>query len=294
MAEEAEELKAKRFSLRDIGLSETLIIAAVPALAYLLTFALKSGYLSFFHIPSDYVTFSVAEILIASAALVAFVGTAFMLSNFVYTIWAVLPKPIRARPVRTRLRNLLIDALAFGVVYLLFPDLRSIYLVAVFAVLLAALAAVQFLLPLWRYREAGSYLGKLEEADASMQRADAEVETLVDRLLRSVDLKLVQVLFLVFALVYLAWGVGRYRAIYQESYYVVDTTPETVVLQTTANYVICAPFDRASQEIEPAFQILKNGEDPSLVFRLEKVGPLAPKSVGGGASSTVTPSGAVP
>ena len=91
-----------------------------------------------------------------------------------------------------------------------------------------------------------------------MRQADGEVETLIDKLVRSVDRRLVKGLFLVVALVYVAWGVGRYRAIYQESFYVTNTSPEAVVLQVTADYVICAPFDRSSKEIEPAFQILKN------------------------------------
>jgi hypothetical protein len=298
MAEEAEELKAKRFSLRDIGLSETLIIAAVPALAYLLTFALKSGYLSFFHIPSDYITFSVAEILIASAVLVSFVGIAFSFGNLLYSVWALLPERIRAGALGDRLKQLLFVIFVYGAIYLLFPDLRSTYLKVGFVIGLAALAALQFILPLCTHRDAGSYLDKLEAADASSRQADREVETLVDRLLTSIDRKLVLGLLLMFALVYLAWGVGRYRAISQESFYVVNTSPEAVVLQTTTDYVICAPFDRVSQEIEPAFQILKNGEDQSLVFRLESVGPLVPWSVAGGPSSTappsVTPSGAVP
>lgn len=186
----------------------------------------------------------------------------------------------------------------YGAIYLLFPDLRSTYLKVGFVIGLAALAALQFILPLCTHRDAGSYLDKLEAADASSRQADREVETLVDRLLTSIDRKLVLGLLLMFALVYLAWGVGRYRAISQESFYVVNTSPEAVVLQTTTDYVICAPFDRVSQEIEPAFQILKNGEDQSLVFRLESVGPLVPWSVAGGPSSTappsVTPSGAVP
>ena len=120
------------------------------------------------------------------------------------------------------------------------------------------------------------------------------METLINKLVRSVDRRLVKGLFLVVALVYVAWGVGRYRAIYQESFYVTNTSPEAVVLQVTADYVICAPFDRSSKEIEPAFQILKNEEDPSIIFRLEQVGPLHPKSVPAGASPTVTPSPVIP
>ncbi|HET6419808.1 MAG TPA: hypothetical protein VFG19_06620 [Geobacteraceae bacterium] len=69
-------------------------------------------------------------------------------------------------------------------------------------------------------------------------------------------------------------GFGIIRAVTKEKYYVVNTSPEMVVLRIYGNVLICAPFDRISKKIYKNFDV-KNINDFGLKMTLEKIGPLS-------------------
>jgi hypothetical protein len=71
MAEEKSEERI-RIGPLEVSLSDTIVIATMPVLAYLLTFAYRAGYLGFFHIPSQFVSFRWAEIFTVGGALMGF------------------------------------------------------------------------------------------------------------------------------------------------------------------------------------------------------------------------------
>ena len=71
---------------------------------------------------------------------------------------------------------------------------------------------------------------------------------------------------------------GDAAALKQEEFLVANTSPEMVVLRIYGDHLICAPFDRATKEAQRSYSVLNVADDPQLMVRLEKVGPLRPYS----------------
>ena len=60
----------------------------------------------------------------------------------------------------------------------------------------------------------------------------------------------------------------------KERFFVPSTAPDTVVLRIYGNRLICAPVDRTTKQIARAIQVLRLGDDPKMVLRSERIGPL--------------------
>jgi hypothetical protein len=69
---------------------------------------------------------------------------------------------------------------------------------------------------------------------------------------------------------------GRSDALGQDYHYVVNTKPERVVLWMTEDYSICSLYGKQTHIVDPNYIILKNGDDTSIEFTLEKTGRLQP------------------
>jgi len=69
-------------------------------------------------------------------------------------------------------------------------------------------------------------------------------------------------------------AIGIVQAVTKEEYYVVNTSPEMVVLRIYGERIICAPFNRISKKIYKNF-VIKSINDFGLVMTLEKIGPLS-------------------
>jgi hypothetical protein len=284
MAEEKREQRI-RIGPFEVDLSDTIFIATLPALAYMLTFAYRSGYLGFFRIPTQFVSFRLGEVFTVIAAL-AVVGLLFLFAvDLVYTI---LPQRARMGALGGRLRYFLFLCFWLILTLLAFPELPMGLKAASLAAMLV-LALAMFVLPLITVRGEGSYLEKLEAAEQAARRADQQVETLVDKLLQWIDPRLFFGIALALVLICAAWMLGRFSASSQREFHVANTSPEAVLLSITDDYVICCPFDRGTNEIEPGFLILKNGEDPNIIFQLEEIGPLHMKDIPVSATPSPTP-----
>jgi hypothetical protein len=69
-------------------------------------------------------------------------------------------------------------------------------------------------------------------------------------------------------------AIGIIQAVTDEEYYIVNTSPEMVVLRIYDGKLICAPFDRISKKIYRNF-VIKNIGEYNLVMTMEKIGPFS-------------------
>ena len=70
---------------------------------------------------------------------------------------------------------------------------------------------------------------------------------------------------------------GKAQAHQQEEFLVIDHSPEVVVLRIYGEYLITAPFDRSTKEIEKKLYIFKLSDNSPTLLTLEKAGPLKVK-----------------
>lgn len=146
-----------------------------------------------------------------------------------------------------------------------------------------------FLPPLTkRYR--GSYTEKMEALDQEQARSKdiwEDTRSLGYWVTRSLRPYQLAVIIYGFIGLYTVYHAGRASALNQDVFRVASTSPETVVLVVNSDWMIGAPFDRKSKEVEPSFIILEMPGEGDVEFRLEKIGPLHLRE--DAISHTVTP-----
>jgi len=82
---------------KPLWISEGILLASAPVAAYLLGVAYISGYMDFFHIPSDFVSVNATALFSASTGIL-FVGViVLLLFTLVFTIWPRSDNPILRR-----------------------------------------------------------------------------------------------------------------------------------------------------------------------------------------------------
>jgi hypothetical protein len=82
------------------------------------------------------------------------------------------------------------------------------------------------------------------------------------------EIGLVGLLFL------MVFGLGRYSALSQARYFVVNSDPESVILYMSSDRAIVAPFDRDNNQVIAVFEIINLDSDLNLSFYAEEIGPI--------------------
>jgi hypothetical protein len=250
-------------------LSENIAIAAVPLAAYLLIFAVESGYLSVFQLPYQFISFDLAEIFVASSALlgVAF-AVIFILNTLADFFISKRTPPIIVHKIRiyTPLFLLFLSGLV------LFRTMwREWWGLGVgFAIVLL----LDLGTPLITQRKNKNYLTKIARAEEFQTRIEQRQQSLVNKLIHITGKDGARIIFYFSLILFIAYQTGRSIAIQKSDFFIVNTNPEQVVLYLTKDQAIAASFDRILKEIEPGFVVIDFSQNSEYVFYREKVGPL--------------------
>jgi hypothetical protein len=251
-----------------INLTDTLIIAAFPFLAYAVIFIYNYGYLNAFQLPLQFIAFNIGEVFIVMSGILGFAWVIFGITNLVmfFILNPNTPKPV-ARRINTLL-PILIFSFAF---FLLYTENWQRWLFLFIATII--MAAIMFLPALFTKRVKGTYLEKMTYLDENSTLSTSE-SSLIDEFANMIGRRAFVVLMYLILALYIVYHVGYAAAINQKFFRIVTTNPEKVVLYITNDKMIAAPFNRNTKKVEPRFVVLDIGADADLEIRLEQVGPL--------------------
>ena len=246
-------------------ISEGLIIATAPVVAYLYAFLYQGSFAAFFGIPLEFVTISLTTVCIVAVLLVCSFQMFFFTAYFVY----LNLKDFRMQPeIRFRLASPSYAAIptAIGVYY--FRSNWRLWIGGLVTFLV--IAGVHFGLPLITNRGKKTYIEKLRGQDEVDNAADSPMMRAVQRLGPHTTTAII--LFLYGALI--SFGAGYSDASKQKEFLMLRVEPELVVLRIYGDNLICAPLDRQTGRLERSLVIQKLGENSRIHMRWEKVGPL--------------------
>lgn len=156
---------------RNILISEGLLIAASPVIAYAGAFAYKAGFCRAFRIPVSLITVDLTTVLIAFGGVVAVGLVLFMLADLAVMMKIDVRSPIGGSLVRLSVPIFLLVAL-----FLISGTVGRWWLGAVGALVLLAL--LEFGLPLLTQPDKKTYAEKL----LAQQAREARIDSLVRRL----------------------------------------------------------------------------------------------------------------
>jgi hypothetical protein len=272
------------------SLSDTLVVAVFPLMGYLILFIHESGYFGYFKVPRQFISFSTAEILIATGGVL---GIAFLMF-FVTNLLSIPLSHLEPHPaIRRRIRKYFPITLVYGCVVILGSDWTLTIGTLVFSFLLFG---TDFLVPIISERDKEGYLAKLASWDEKSYLIRIQENSLLIRAIeKGMDLlggTIVEIGIYISMGLVIVYLLGMSTARNQKQFRVTNTTPEMVVLYIGDDKLICSPFNRITKEIEPVFKVIEYAGNNDLEFRLEEVGPLKLREISPALESTptITPS----
>jgi multidrug efflux pump subunit AcrB len=245
-------------------LTEGLLVAGIPIVAYLLKYSYELGYADAFSIPWELITIDLPNILLLSVNL--------MLAGVVVLFLIAISMPF-FKGENVILRSLIKSLFSILIIlpWLVLSMLRHDKVILFLAVGFFLLVQYGlFVSPLLTQRGKMGYAARLAAAEFKLKR-------LMNFLDYSFGWKLKHLIVVIFVLVSLVASIkliGESVGIGKVTFMVNKSSPEMVVLRVYGDKLICAPFDRTTKEVKRTFTILKTGDDPNLQLSLEKVGPL--------------------
>jgi hypothetical protein len=237
-----------------ILLSETTIIVVVPFLASFLLFSFLQGYFSYFNIPEQFIAMDLAQILSKLISI--------SLPIYVLVILVVFYLRIKSKETIT----------LFDVAYFVFASVYLItFVLKLFSFNNLVINTIFLYLPIGMIIT--SFFDKqMRKITISKNKPEITKKPEVFSIF-STGLIVVVIISLSFYLL------GFSSAQNQERFYVIQSSPERIVLYLTSEKAIVAEFDRTTRHLAGSFKVLTIDENPDLEFRWEHLGPLVSNRV---------------
>jgi hypothetical protein len=262
--------KLKSDGKRFITLTETIAMAIVPVAAYAIIFVYYAGYFSKFEIPLEFISFNLTQVFIVSGGLILLARALLSIANLASFFF--LNNAFSA-PIRRRVFSLLPITILSLAYFLIYIEQWQKWLVFLVIAIFSYIAV--FVSPLLTTRRIkGTYTQKLEVIDERNRQDYQKYDTLYDRFIKYTGYNIFQALYYFALILIIVYNAGISSAENQKLFRVVNTTPESVILYMTDTRMVCSPFDRMVNEVEPSFIVLEIGADPNIFAKLEQVGPL--------------------
>jgi prepilin signal peptidase PulO-like enzyme (type II secretory pathway) len=259
-----EEINSDKGQDKGIALSEGIILAAVPVVAYLFAFVFEAGYATVFGIPIQFITLGLTNVFV--------VGGSLLLVTLILLIIADLATMVLRQsenPIYRRLSTL--APLLFASFGLLLLEVGTPLRSALIGLLVGWLLIIffQFVFPILSQRGESTYHNKL----LAQELHDARMGGLFSSIARRYGGVYQLIYFLAIAL-FVTYYAGQADAFRERTFLVTESVPECVVLRIYGDEMVCAPFDRSTRKVEPRFTLLRLSANPIPSLRREQVGPL--------------------
>lgn len=251
---------------QNIGLTEGIIIATIPAIGYWIAFLFEYGYCNYFNIPLTFMEISIQNIMIAIIGLLGLLAIILNFAIYFHMLFHWLPRTIKF----SLLRIFTMTAFTYG--FFLFNKHLFSQVVLITSIMFIFLLFLEFVLPLISQNKTKGYLEKMK----AQHKLDFETNTLINVTAEKIGYNKSALIFLVFYLSFLAYFAGSYNAKYQNEFLILKDEKELVVLKTYSKFFLAAKFDRKTKTIFTEYKLIL--VDTQLgIFKFERIGPLLPK-----------------
>lgn len=248
-------------------ITDTLVIAALPALGYLISFCYEYGYCSYFNLPEAFISPSLATVLIATTAIV-FVGlSAINPLNLLTPLFrASSSEKLAAYRVFFRLNSFMLASAV--VVLVIFKFSLSFVIWSV--VIILAIDTLYFGIPLllsWKDKR------PFQEKFQSISNSDNKFN-LAQLFMDKYGSRPVGVVIALVTVNVLAGLIGYATAKYQTDFFVLQSRQDYVLLRYYGDSVIFAKCDTTTKTIGEELMIINRPSVQQIDLVEKKIGPL--------------------
>lgn len=249
---------------RPSWLTEGLILVAIPALAYYLTFSYERWYCDVFDIPQEFIKLDLTTVLVYAAAILG----VWTIVLPVLDVFADLPTSPAVHPnAWGRLVKKYVPFFVFfAAVSYFYWDVRKF---SIFTGLII-LAMLSEILIARLFGDKTKPLAERINPQSPLLLPGSGLNIVKARL----GAKLTGIILTVAVGTLLSGVLGASAALKQEAFLVPSSHPNRVVLRQYGDKLICAAVDFEKRIVIPDFIVLTLGADPNTRFELKPVGPL--------------------
>ncbi len=242
-------------------LTEGIVLAAIPVMAYVLAFGYEYGYYLAYGFPQELISVDLNRVFAAGVIFLAGVLGVVLLTTVAL---ALLPSD---HPLASVIAQAVIYALAY-LVFLTYLG-RFDALGWIFGLTLAAYLLYKFAMPVLTQGHVHGYVRKYQSHEQAQQMRP----TLFRAMLRTIGPLPGTVLAYFCIAVLLSVTFGWHLATAREYYFVVPGEPERVVLRIYGDSVVLAQLDRPTRRILREYTVLRR-TGGAVTLREERIGPL--------------------
>jgi hypothetical protein len=269
-------------------ITETVILSAVPVIAYAMAFAYEKGFAEYYGYPDWLIEVNLQSVLIMASVL-------FIVAIFVGVLLLFFAAALPARPTRIIVRSFgpYCGALLFvaGAGFMLYElengkvATQNVWLIVGAIAVLLVLLAYAIFHPLVSKKYTGSPLRRWEKARESwkgtregISAARPDSVSILDDLQRSYRLLpwLGLAAFVSTIAVGIMMTMSHLQARLRSVYLVTDTRPPLVALRGNGDRII-AGYLGTDSTLQPSFRILPMGGEQPITWTLKAIGPLRVK-----------------
>ncbi|HLQ64429.1 MAG TPA: hypothetical protein VK201_06950 [bacterium] len=242
-------------------LTEGIVLAAIPVMAYVLAFGFEYGYYIAYRFPQELISVDLNRVFVA--------GVIFLAGVLFVVILATLA--LALLPSDHPLARAVAQALTFVLLYLVFLTYEGRFDVfgKILGLALVAYLLYKFAVPVVTQRDVVGYVHKYQHQEEAKQLHP----TLLRAMLHAIGPLPATILAYFCIAVILSVTLGWYLATEQVYYFVVAGPPEQVVLRIYGDSLILAQLDRPSRQILRQYTVLRR-TTATVTLREERIGPL--------------------
>lgn len=241
--------------IKQIINSEGLLLAAIPFVGTYLTFLFEYGYLSYYDVPISIVQIDFTRIVSASSAIVFSLVYIFVAFMFITII-------IRSDNIyRKILLSPFVSAFLVGILAYLIPYSTNLWWLC--GVIFLGHLSIELIAPFFRKDKTISYVQALtKQVEDENKTTEKSPTTLKDRFA------------LLLTLSFIVSLIGLHFASEKDSYWVIDTHPDMIVVEIYGNTIILKEYDAKTKIIGSKLLLLNRDSDKEIYMNKVKTGPL--------------------
>lgn len=248
-------------------LSDAILIAIMPVIAYLIVYAYEFGYAQSFNIPVELIIINKTTFFIVASSLWVILFPVISLINIVIMIFKDDSSIIYR--IFTRVAPIYIFIFPLILIYGKILDFIVLISTIFFIVILTS---GYFILPLLTQRKVtGGYKQKL------LAQEKLDIETTQNRgfyLHKYINKLGINIIMYTFMIIILSYSAGYAEVFTKEEYYIIQNS-DNVILRMYGDNLVTAKFNRIDNEVYSNFTIRKL-EEPDMVITTENLGVLKP------------------
>ena len=242
-------------------LTESVLLAAIPVMAYVLAFGYEYGYSLAYGFPPELISIDLNRVFAAGAVFLSWVLLVLLLTTGVL---ALLPSEHPLAPAVAQVVPLVLAYLVFIIYYGRFDNVAR-----VFGLPLVGYLVYKFLVPLLAQRGVPGYVQRYRAHEQIRQTRGTFFRAILRTFGPTPGIVLVYFVIAVTLSTTFGWRFATERAYY----FVVPGPPERIVLRIYGDSIVLARLDRPTQQILRDYTVLRRTAE-AITLREERIGPL--------------------